>query len=137
MAKDMFFLKKQYQGFIENIRVIRTLLNRKSVVQLVGSFFFGVVGFFAEIGLAAALNVILVFIGLVSTDKLPSLIRSINLPGGWIVLITCFFLALRAATLFGKQMISGMIYWDFRRTYEQKLVAAAIGDKTHSPISAA
>jgi len=137
MAKDVFFLKRQSQGFIENIRVIRTLLNRQSVVQLVGSFLFGLAGFFAEIGLAAALNAILVFIGLVNADKLPSLIRSINLPGGWIVLITCFFLALRAVALFGKQMISGMIYWDFRRSYEQRLAAAAICDATHSPISAA
>ena len=137
MNKNIFFLKRYYIDFVENIKFIRKLLYRKSILQLMGSVFFGVLGFWAEIGLAIALNGILVLIGLVDVDKLPRFMQSMNLSGKWIIFITCLFLLIRAVTLFWKQMISGIIYWDFKRRYEQILVAAAIADDTIAPISGA
>lgn len=137
MPKPILVFKKYYKRIREGLTVIRKLLDRQCVIQLIWSFFLGVIGFLSEIGLAVALNAILVFIGLVNADKLPAIIRSISLSGSWVVLMSCGVVALRAGALFGKQMISGLIYWDFRQTYSQKVASAAISDKTLSPMSAA
>jgi len=137
MAESRFFIRRYYERFRSGLEVIRILLDRQSAIQLIWSLLLGVIGFFSEIGLAVALNAILVFIGLVNVEKLPEIIRSIDLSGSWVVVMSCGVVALRAGALFGKQMISGLIYWDFRQTYNQKIASAAIEDKTLSPMSAA
>ncbi len=130
-------IKKYVISFRDNLNVIRQLLYRKSILLLIGSVLFGLLGSWAEIGLAVALNGILVVIGLVDIDKLPEFLQSMDLSGKEIILITCLFLFFRAVTLFWKQMTSGVIYWDFKRLYEQKLVSAAIADESNAPMSGA
>ncbi len=130
-------IKDHILNLIKTIKIIRKLLYKKSIIWLMENLLFGILGSFAEIGLAISLNAILVVIGLVDADKLPPFIKSVSLSGRKVVVLILFFLVFRAVTLFWKQMISGVIYWDFKRMYEQKLVAAAIADESITPISGA
>ncbi len=108
-------IKDHILNLIKTIKIIRKLLYKKSIIWLMENLLFGILGSFAEIGLAISLNAILVVIGLVDADKLPPFIKSVSLSGRKVVVLILFFLVFRAVTLFWKQMISGVIYWDFKR----------------------
>lgn len=130
-------LKIYFNAFRDYFKAILKLTSKKFALQILGSVFFGICGFFSEIGLSVMLTSILVVIGLISDDKLPGYIKNLNLSGGGVFILTCLFIFMKAGIQFWKVLIYGIIFFDFKRINEQKMVAMAITDSTHAPISGA
>lgn len=130
-------IKTYFTSFNVYLRAILRLAYKKFCFQMVGSVFSGILGFLAEIGLSAMLVNILVIIGLVTPDKIPDFIRSLNLSNTDVLIVTGFFIFIRAVIQSWRVLIFGSIFFDFKRTNEQKLVFAAITDNTYEPYSGA